>query len=1365
MFEQSPREQPSSSLEWVQLIEPNCHMPNPAETSPSQPLPRTIRREATAALQGYAYQVWVSLDQWMSLPPTSVLFLEGAEDIDRLDKSDADTIQVRRTGGTISLNTEKARTAIAQFWSTRERELQGVGREVRYTYLTTSDVALESNAIFGGRTGIETWSHARFEASSAEVLRGYLLENLDAKGSLLNFLRSAKTEDLQRDLFSNFKWVVNSPDISTVQSTVTDSLATRLSRDNFNRETLLQIRDALIAHCWQKICEQELADRRLTALQLDQVIQNATTIYLAVPRTAMGSVLMAAAHMSSLQGAVHDLSILADEIPAPPRPLLIRSELTALVSTHLRIRDTVLLTGSVHKGKTTIAILSALKVAPDAWWISLSARPGGTVRDIFDFLRNVLALDETPSLIVLDDLDTSPTAKQVYSGALSKLIYRAKSVGKSVLLTAQGDAGALQQEDAETWKVVVVDIASMTNSEIETECLTAGCLPEEVAQWAALIAMQTQGHPKLVQVRIEEISSSGWPAFDYSSFVEKSPAVRNARQLAQSLFADSVSDAHADFVYTLAEFSIYPSREMILKLADAPPGIEGIDGLIRRLTGKWLETVTAKHLRVTPMLKAVEGETWSKERYRLVHRKVFDAIVQCEKLTAREGAALVFHGYTAQDATRTMKACVELIAMTDEAIKQQIHYALTWLIPAGSGNNANIFPWDERTSLMLRQLQFHVCATQEPSRLHLIVRGWKREISETSGQTRVGAELLLNFSILVTQAHLRPSIVLESAKWIHSESEKSNPGVEMFDEFLSQNPLFAIPTTASNFQAFLFMKFEMVADYDDFCELVDWLENESSLELLSEFDDMMSWPLVATNGLFVHMGWINEANLEGANWERWTEILSRAYSIAKTRNISSFGYEISRALSVIYAEKQSDFETSTLVLDNALRDFGPSVVLAEQRSNIYFQASQYEQAIVAWTALVAQFGPTASVDPHAYRRMGLAASKLEKWTAAAMYFEQGAQASSSSGDTPTRCGLLAEAALALHLNNDSASAAKMMVRCFFELSTSKEAQGDSKQWEASIRMYGAIATQVRGHQPTMIDGKPATINPGMASNPLLSISTTDSNQAMRMAMLELDVFVAEAIATGTGIEDNSRFRKLLNHSNPTIRWLTSLSCLVYELETASSAWVVELIELGYSASDSMREKTPFASLKKDPKIPMAGFYVLAAVCDPRPIDDLLRMWESATTGTRFATSQSVFETLRRGMSVAPMTNINIVFNGKSDKIERCAAALTILKSTAYDARSTAGAQAVIALMLREFGALAALNGKGIERRIAKRFSSNWLELVKWPHLLVSPRLTLPPLIIEVELAQRGRGNLKRLLQCSVAATGLPIATVLEVLES
>ena len=210
--------------------------PTPS-TRGKQPAPvaATANRQAISSLAGYDYQIWASIDAWLSLNPGDVIYLEGAEDFDVVSADEATTTQVKRTKTPVTLNSPQAKDAIRNYLLTRERE---AGRRIKYLYLTTSPVGDERDADFGGMSGIAAWKAARHDASTVELVRTHLVANLGADGTRLEFLKSASTTELQEQLFQPLDWVTDQPSVDAIQAAVLAKVRTKLQPHSYAEATL-----------------------------------------------------------------------------------------------------------------------------------------------------------------------------------------------------------------------------------------------------------------------------------------------------------------------------------------------------------------------------------------------------------------------------------------------------------------------------------------------------------------------------------------------------------------------------------------------------------------------------------------------------------------------------------------------------------------------------------------------------------------------------------------------------------------------------------------------------------------------------------------------------------------------------------------------------------------------------------------------------------------------------------------------------------------------------------------------------------------------------------------------------------------------
>ena len=79
--------------------------------------------------------------------------------------------------------------------------------------------------------------------------------------------------------------------------------------------------------------------------------------------------------------------------------------------------------------------------------------------------------------------------------------------GRGILLTARGDSSdSAVAQDFEN--VELLEVPEMSSVEIATLCVEHGCPQEIASAWGAIITAWTRGHPKLVQVRLAELSDS-----------------------------------------------------------------------------------------------------------------------------------------------------------------------------------------------------------------------------------------------------------------------------------------------------------------------------------------------------------------------------------------------------------------------------------------------------------------------------------------------------------------------------------------------------------------------------------------------------------------------------------------------------------------------------------------------------------------------------------------------------------------------------------------------------------------------------------------------------------------------------------------
>ena len=183
-----------------------------------------LSRQAVASIGGYAYQLLVSVDAWLSLEADGVLILEVAEDYAVLAGKALTATQVKRTSSSVSLRTPSVVETINAFW-----RLQSANSDlaVQSIYLTTSRIAKEKNAGFPeGIPGLRLWSDAIYDRTRLRILRDFL-RTLPLSDELADWLTSASDDELCINLLSRVQWQCGAPSFRELETRTRERMRKR----------------------------------------------------------------------------------------------------------------------------------------------------------------------------------------------------------------------------------------------------------------------------------------------------------------------------------------------------------------------------------------------------------------------------------------------------------------------------------------------------------------------------------------------------------------------------------------------------------------------------------------------------------------------------------------------------------------------------------------------------------------------------------------------------------------------------------------------------------------------------------------------------------------------------------------------------------------------------------------------------------------------------------------------------------------------------------------------------------------------------------------------------------------------------------
>ena len=182
-----------------------------------------ICRQAIPALRGYMYQVYRSLEAWLSLNNTHSLLLEVAEDFAVLANQALKATQVKDTAssGSVTLRTEAIKAAINFFW---QFQAANPSKEVRLVFLTTSSIGREQGVKFPeGEPGLGYWRVASRHGADVRILSSFLA-SLKISEDLEQFLRTATDSEIQDRLLRRIQWECGAAALDQVDKQVRDRL-------------------------------------------------------------------------------------------------------------------------------------------------------------------------------------------------------------------------------------------------------------------------------------------------------------------------------------------------------------------------------------------------------------------------------------------------------------------------------------------------------------------------------------------------------------------------------------------------------------------------------------------------------------------------------------------------------------------------------------------------------------------------------------------------------------------------------------------------------------------------------------------------------------------------------------------------------------------------------------------------------------------------------------------------------------------------------------------------------------------------------------------------------------------------------------
>lgn len=646
-------------------------------------------RDASATINGFCYQVDLTIDRWLNLEPGHILELERGEDIDEVWTAIEETaskqsliasrlsIQVKHMLQNVTLRSASAVKALVHFYDSYSCTDDTVRRNLFFHYMTNAKMGKERPlppAIETG--GILAWNRIAREQLEQEeqqevlsALRAVLLSTgqprdvSDSKWAKWRaFLEEGNLADFAT-FISRVEWHTQSPASRELQSIIQNRLIgkdlvksqdsafwlyvrlfqfvfKKTSQEGVKRltsENLSEIAQALPAareEVTQNRVLTEILSKRLQKLEKDVAVLSSSFKRL---NNKVGSLIAGGmGGFTSYQSG----SLILD----PPLPLERFTPRQKTVGDFVRLvksRTLLALNGEIGSGKTQLALMTIKELGNCRCWVRLRAlEPGEAAIALHLSLAKTSGLEASGpseswignacsrisgSILVFDDLPDL-AAHQNFSEQLALLVKSCHRHAIKVITTSNHILPS-KLKDLVSDFISEQKVPMFSNQEIRELLKVFGAPPELLSDFSEAIEVVSQGHPTLVAAATRYLSENGWARDRLFSLLAGEHATLVEQDIQKWLQA-SVGNANTrELLYRLTLAGPQFPRSDVAIVSQVEPAIDRPYERIIEALGLWIQGEGKDLFAVSPLLMQVGRKLLSEESFAQIHWALGKAIV------------------------------------------------------------------------------------------------------------------------------------------------------------------------------------------------------------------------------------------------------------------------------------------------------------------------------------------------------------------------------------------------------------------------------------------------------------------------------------------------------------------------------------------------------------------------------------------------------------------------------------------------------------------------------------------------------------------------------------------------------------------
>ena len=1342
------------------------------------------KRQAHDQLRGYRYQILHSVDAWLDLEGTEILYLECAEDFDKISGDTATAVQVKDTRHRITLRSQDVNDAINHYW---KLQTSNPNWSVRFRFLTRSEIGVEQGAPFGkNRPGLQVWSRCSGDEESIKKISDFLQNEGKISEEVKEFLNQAEPQEIYDELIKPVSWETGSKPAGFVEQSIKDKLVVYgFELNKLCPSDAEKVAAPLIDEAWRVATLKER--RELTKADFLRIMEKATMQTVTKQRfqqlemleSKVAALGIASAELpdGSSEISIQSHSPILNAIPPLFPNVTRRTNLYKSIQAKLQSEGMVVIHGGAGRGKTTLAKLTANAIGGCWFWLSFTDRDSSQIDQLLQQLAVEVSNQSEQISIVLDDLDAQPQELQKYQEDLGVLVYRTLERGAKLLITSQHKPPNSFIRQLDVSPSIVVHVPDFTVSEIEQFAAQLGCPADDAKNWAQLIQLHTGGHPRLVHARLARLREENWIQQNViESLVQTPGEVVEEREEARRLLAD-LPDNQQEFLYRLSLMATEFRKDYAVNIGEIPESLPYVGDIFGQLVGPWIDPVNKSYYTISPLLTRAADHVWSESKRNMLHAQIADAILKTGNLTRIEACAVLTHSIVGKNKLGFIAVINALRAAPEENWKE-ICQEFSWLIHVKSDIPEKSFPGDTFIKHLFRSLQYRIATEVEPESAPKILEIWDKETKPYAPhQSYLLARLeVATEALMYCQASLSAKQIVGFLREIIDITDNNNEVQKIYyshyiAQFEEQKGI------ESNYFGFLFSiiyRAPRPINPPFLKELIDALDElppKIRALLLADFKEDSVDSRLLIDGV-----WWAEANTENPDWRRCLQIFDKAIERAIAWGYPHLAAASARGKAVIHDEYLHNPDSAHEALQDIVSKVRILPVIEEEKANVYFRQNHYKEALSIYERLLPEWNPPTEqvgVGPlEEYRRAAICAAELNHWEKAAEFFEDGAMRTQKIEKSERYIGLYADAGFAQFKAGNMLECIELLNLALEEFEKLAQDDGDRKYITLKKCIVG-ITECIEKYSSEKKPSEPPRLPPGLCSDPepnekILSLPDISMGDAWsHLAQVEYRFGRGStALKHALRISDRNAF--------PTLNFSLSLLEIKYDFRNKTFDDLPKRIHQLVNACDSVLKRNqtnqgigaegtnlvpsadPSSIASVQNIVTVLVTALLVRLRTSVDVQDMLVIWRSNSSELPIKENLVLALDLIESMLSGDLDNALTVMNTPDAKHEnRLAAALKIVHKTQNNPEALFYAHTLIATSLIDN----TLEDSALED-IAELFSGQWLEKIKFPMMLKMPMTTAPDIERACKGSETGKRKIGHILLAVYQAVSLGVSSTI-----